>query len=175
MGNEFRELYTSAIFKRIHERDQCEKEGKKPSSLYDWSSEDIWLDVYDYLSEPPNDIYGPKIKCAWFQRLIRFICYDNCVTLFSRLTKLYIYDAVNFAFVNKMPTTLYNNSLALEEMALSLADTDTKFKKSFVYTMKIYRKEYMKYNLIKYVVPHAVLHKQKRMPKEVITRVLSYL
>ena len=78
-------------------------------------------------------------------------------------------------FANQLPTKLYNNSLAMEEMALSLSDTDSKFKKSVVYTMKIYQKEYMKYYLVKYLVPHAVLHKQKRMPKEVISRVLSYL
>ena len=56
-----------------------------------------------------------------------------------------------------------------------LSLTDSKFTKSFVSTMKRYRKEYIKYNLIKYVVPHAVLHKQKRMHKEVISHVLSYL
>ena len=175
MGNDYFELYTSAILKRIHERDQREKEGEKFSSRYPWSEEDIWLDVYNYLSDPPNDIFGLKIQCAWFQKLIRFVCYDNCVTLFSRLTNIYINDPVNFVFANQLPTKLYNNSLALEEMALSLADTDSKFKKSVVYTMKIYQKEYMKYYLVKYLVPHAVLHKQKRMPKEVIGRVLSYL
>ena len=181
MGKEFFELFTSAIFKRIHEREQCEKEGKESSSLYDWTAEDIWLDVYNYLSDPdeffsfPNDTHGLKIKCAWYQRVIRFVCYDNCVTLFSRLTNIYINDPVNFVFANQLPTKLYNNSLAMEEMALSLSDTDSKFKKSVVYTMKIYQKEYMKYYLVKYLVPHAVLHKQKRMPKEVISRVLSYL
>ena len=68
---------------------------------------------------------------------------------------------------------MYNQSKYWERIALSL--TDSKFTKSFVSTMKRYRKEYIKYNLIKYVVPHAVLHKQKRMHKEVISHVLSYL
>jgi hypothetical protein len=130
----------------------------------DIDSEENWLFVYNYFNYLSDDIYGLKIKCAWFQRLIKFICRDDCVTFFN---------IGNDKLKIETPTIVYNQSKYWEGISLSL--TDSKFTKRFVSTMKRYRKEYIKYNLIKYVVPHAVLHKQKRMHKEVISHVLSYL
>ena len=129
----------------------------------DIDSEENWLFAYNLLMKT-RPSFTPKANCAMVQRAIKFICCDNCVTFFN---------ICNHKLKVETPTIVYNQSKYWEGIALSL--TDSKFTKSFVPTMKRYRKEYIKYNLIKYVVPHAVLHKQKRMPKEVISRVLSYL
>jgi hypothetical protein len=130
----------------------------------DIDSEENWLFVYNLLMKTrPN--FTPKANCLMVQRAIKFICCDNCVTFF-KICK-------SSQLVTQSSTFVYYQTKYWEGIALSL--TDSKFTKSFVSTMKRYRKEYIKYNLIKYVVPHAVLHKQKRMPKEVISNVLSYL
>ena len=126
-------------------------------------SEENWLFVYNLVMKTKPS-FTPKMNCTMIQRAIKFICCDNCVTFLK---------ICNHKLKHETPTIVYNQSKYWEGIALSL--TDSKFTKSFVSTMKRYRKEYIKYNLIKYVVPHAVLHKQKRMHKEVISHVLSYL
>ena len=130
----------------------------------DIDSEENWLFAYKLVVMKTRPNYSDKLNCHMFQVAIKFICHDDCVTFFN---------ICNHKLKIETPTIVYNQSKYWEGIALSL--TDSKFTKSFVSTMKRYRKEYIKYNLIKYVVPHAVLHKQKCMHKEVISHVLSYL
>ena len=104
----------------------------------DIDSEENWLFVYNLLMKT-RPSFTPKANCAMIQRAIKFICHDDCVTFFN---------ICNHKLKIETPTIVYNQSKYWEGIALSL--TDSKFTKSFVFTMKRYRKEYIKYNLSLY-------------------------
>ena len=104
--------------------------------------------------------------------LLEFILKDDGITLFSLNNTTNNY---------KLATDLYFRIKDLESVYAKRclwSKVDTKRNKVYIRFTAInrrYRKEYMKYLLTNYFVPHAFLIKQERIPKELVCNVISYL
>ena len=126
------------------------------------------------------------IKCMIFEALIRFALNDDGVTLFN-LPKILPLDHPNVlyhrnvyicnhrlpAYLNSVIYQTLNGKNILGKIFPKISHHSIWNK--FLSACKRYQKEWFKYLFMTYFIPYAQLTKQKRIPKELIRKVVSYL
>ena len=115
--------------------------------------------------------------CLLFQsvnELLEFILKDDGITLFSlnNTTNNYKLATVLYFRIKDLESNYAKRCLWFK---VDLKRWQSRLLKWFTATNRRYRKEYMKYLLTTYFVPHAFLIKQEVIPKELVCNVISYL